>query len=482
MTDHNSTTSAPDAEAGTATGPVIYPGGVRRVVTAATLGNVVEWYDWTLYATAAVVLSRVFFPAGDATAALLNTFAVFAVGFVARPLGGIIIGRLSDLWGRQKVLSATILMMSLATAAIGILPSYSAVGLLAPILLLVCRLISSISAGGELVGSVSFLIEHLQKNRRGRYLGILSAGVQAGALLAALLIVGFSLASRTAFESWGWRALFLLALPMGLAGLYVRLKTEETPEFTALQAVRQSSGTTSPRLLETVRAVWPRIAVAFGVTSGFSLLGYTGLAGYPSVVAKSAHLSGSATTWLVVITLSTVAFVSILSGRLMDRIGCTALLLVSSGAAAIMITPAFALGRTSWNGALTGAIIIGVVTGLGSPALYSVVSEIFPTEARVTGGSIAYNMGQIVFGGTAPFVLVLLSTRTGSPLTAGWYSTVVLALTFVVTILSRGIRRSGRNVPLSTDDTRSDSQLVAGQGARTRVGVASQVEPTDPCR
>ena len=220
----------------------VSPATLRKVISAASIGNFVEWFDFALYGFLATLLAAHFFPSGDATAGLLKTFAVFAVAFAFRPLGGIVFGLLGDRIGRKRTLALTILIMAGATALIGILPSYATIGIWAPILLTLIRCAQGFSAGGEYAGACAYVMEHSPRDRRGRYGSFVPVSTFLAFASAALTAWGLErLLGAAAMADWGWRIPFLAAAPLGLIGLYLRLKLDETPAFQALEADHEVS-------------------------------------------------------------------------------------------------------------------------------------------------------------------------------------------------------------------------------------------------
>lgn len=212
---------------------------VRRTLLGGVIGSFVEFYEFSVYAVLATTLAVVFFPATDPTTALLSTLAVFAVAFFARPLGGFVWGAVGDRIGRKRTLALTVILMAVATTLMGLLPGYAAVGVLAPALLIVLRFLQGFSAGGEISGAVSFVAEHSPDHRRGLYVGMISVGSVVGTLLGSLLpgILLLTL-SPADMQSWGWRIPLVVALPLGVIGLYIRRRLDETPHFLALREER----------------------------------------------------------------------------------------------------------------------------------------------------------------------------------------------------------------------------------------------------
>ena len=237
--------------------PQVERSTLRRAIVGAAVGNTVEWFDFATYSFLATTLAVVFFPPGNPTAALLSTFAVFAAAFFVRPLGGLFFGPLGDRIGRQRVLATVIILMSISTFVIGLLPSYATIGILAPTLLVLARCLQGFSAGGEFGGASTFLAEYSPDDRRGFLVSWLEFSTLIGFVLGStMVLVLTSVLPEDAMISWGWRVPFLLAGPLGVVGLYIRLRLEDTPEFRALEESGEVSG--SP-LLETIRENWKQI-------------------------------------------------------------------------------------------------------------------------------------------------------------------------------------------------------------------------------
>lgn len=294
-------------------------GEVRRVVTSAAIGQFVEWYDFVIYAYSAGIIARLFFPNSDPTAALLSTFAVYAVGFVMRPLGGFVFGSLGDRIGRRRVLSLVILMMGAATVCIGLLPTYAQIGILAPLLLVLCRLLQGLSAAGETIGSNSFVAEHAPAGKRGLYVAFTYSFANLPPIAAALLILLLTnVLTGEAYAAWGWRIPFLIGGPLALVGLYIRTRVHESPAFKVTQAAKRIASTP---LRDAVRNQKKAMAFSFALAA-LSSLGFYTLAGYfVNYLTATVGLGSNA----ALISNSIALFVAFLTmtfgGHLSDRYG-----------------------------------------------------------------------------------------------------------------------------------------------------------------
>lgn len=407
------------------------PRTVRKVMSASAIGHFIEWFDFAVYAYAAPVIAKLFFPTGDAAVALLSTFAVYAVGFVMRPIGAFVLGSLGDRIGRKRVLAGVILMMGGATAAIGLLPTYQQIGILAPVLLLVCRLVQGMSAAGETIGSNSFVAEHSPQPRRGRYVASVYTWSNLPPVLAALLVLGLTQAlSDASYESWGWRVPFLLGAPLALVGLYIRTRVEETPAFTALKETKRVA---SSPIRTVFREQRPAMVTCFCIAAVASL-GYYSLTGYFfTYMTVTVGLSESAALISNSVALAITFVVVPLAGALSDRIGRRRGLLIAAAMNAVCAVPAYLLAS---EGSLVTAIVsqglLAFCLGMFFGPAGSAFVELFPARTRYTGASISYNLAFTIFGGTAPLLSIYLIERTGNQVAPAWYVVAVSVVALAV--------------------------------------------------
>jgi MFS transporter, MHS family, proline/betaine transporter len=403
----------------------------RRALAAGCVGNLVEWYDFALYGAFATIIAATFFPEADPVSGLLATFAVFGVAFLARPAGALLFAHYGDRLGRRRALAASILLMALVTAGIGLLPGHDSVGWLAPALLVLLRAGQGVAVGGEYGGSVAFVVEYAPADRRGWYGGWqwatvglgLAAGIATAALLSATL-------DGPALRDWGWRLAFLLALPLGLVGLYIRLRIDETPGFRAVQRLGAAARTP---LADTLRTARREVVVGFGivaaVTATFNIvffflpshLAATGRAPLPRVLAAA------------LVGLLLAAGAAPLAGRLSDRVGRRPLMAAGVAALLVLTVPVTALlQRGEAGGLLLGYALIGLALGTLVPSTF--LAELFPTRRRYSGLSLTYGLASAVFGGTAPALATFLVRRTGDTLASAWYATA-LAVVAIACVL-----------------------------------------------
>jgi MHS family proline/betaine transporter-like MFS transporter len=387
----------------------------RRAIAAAVVGNILEWYDFAAYGYLATIIARRFFPSSDELTGLLSAFAAFGVGFVVRPLGGVVIGRLADRRGRKAALVLTIVLMAVGTAGIGLIPDYHSIGILAPALLVACRLLQGFSAGGEWGGATAFIVEWAPAQRRGFFGSFQQASVAAGFLLGSAIAALFStLLSAGQMDAWGWRLPFLLGVLLLPVGVYMRRNVEETPAYRAARTRKAPIG---------AAAGWRLAAKAFGFTVLWTVAYYIVLSYMPTFTQKYAGLTRTQALWsntlcLVVLVLAIPAI-----GHLSDRVGRRPLLLACCVGFLVLPYPLF--GAMLHAGAFATVLLVQIVFAL-TVALFSgpgpaAIAEIFPTESRTTWMSTGYSLAVAVFGGFAPYVATWLIGATGSPLSPTFY-------------------------------------------------------------
>jgi MHS family proline/betaine transporter-like MFS transporter len=420
----------------------------RTAVTAACIGNFIEYYDFVVYGYFAAVIAKLFFPAKNETVSLLLTFAAFAVSYAARPLGAIIFGFLGDRYGRRVPLTVAILLIAGCTTVIGLMPTFSAIGIAAPIILTAARLLQGLSVGGEYGGALAFISEYAPDRRRGYYTAwqtfTIGLALATGAGLASLLT---ALLSTAELQSWGWRLPFLAGLPLGLVGLYMRLKLEETPHFAAVQ--KHLEVEESP-LRTGIRREWRSMLIAMGLIATPSLCIYIYYIYSPTYLKTQLGYSAAESQWANLISLAFYCLVLPFFAHLCDRIGRRPLLVAGSIAVAVITYPAFTL---MGKGNIALATFAMCLMGLGfapiSATALAAMAELFPTTFRYTGLSLSLNIPVTLLGGTAPLLATALIARTGSVyspallVTAGGAISLVAALVYRET-LGQELRQSTR--------------------------------------
>lgn len=403
---------------------------INKATVGATVGTALEWYDFSLYATAsALVFPAVFFPSQDPLTATLASFATFAVGFFARPVGGVIIGSLGDRFGRRQMLFLTLLLMGASSTLIGVIPDFATIGVAAPVLLIVLRVLQGFGAGGEYAGATLLAAEHSSAASRGMNAAIPGAGNAAGALLATgVLTVLNATLSTEAFLAWGWRIAFLASVVVCVAGILIRLRVSESPEFTRSRSERDV-----PRvaLAELFRTAGRRIPLAMLASIGPNVASYlpsvyalTYLAttvGAPAWVGLTGILIGN------LLKLGTIP----LAGWITDRIGRRPVFLAGAIGAAVLIYPFFFLLDTGTPVLVWIALVL--IFTLCNDAMLAAqsgfMSELFDVRHRYTGVTFSREITGALVGGTLPFIAAALTSAAGG---ASWlvalYCVVLLAL------------------------------------------------------
>lgn len=419
----------------------------RRAIVAALFGNVLEWFDFTVFGLVAAALAANFFSTGagrTSSASLLLAFATFGVGFVARPVGGMVMGLFGDRYGRKRTLIFTILGMALATGLMGLLPSAERIGVAAPILLVALRLIQGFAAGGEWSGAATFLVEWAPGHRRGFFGAIHPAAVFVGVVLGSLCTaLVTSAVGQNGMNDWGWRIPFLVGGVIGLIALPFRFKVAESPVFrAAVEPAPQTSHLADTSTVALDRRQLSRsMLLTFCLSAMPSAAVYTFITYLPTFVktytSTGKSLIGfSSALWSTTLASMVVIVVALLAGALSDRIGRKTVLLASCLAVLILTLPLFVLLLNSKT--LIAVIVIQVILA-ASVALFlgpmeAVFIEAFRTRVRLTGIGTAYNLGSAVFGGFAPFIAVALIQRTDLPWTGSLWVIITAIISCVAVI------------------------------------------------
>jgi metabolite-proton symporter len=416
---------------------------LRRVAVASAIGTTIEWYDYFIYSTAAaLIFGAQFFSALSPASGTLAAFATLGVGFLARPVGGILWGHFGDRLGRKGMLVASLLLMGVATVGVGLLPTYEQIGVLAPVLLLVLRLLQGLSAGGEWGGAALMAVEHAPDDKRGRYGSFSQIGVPAGLILAQLVffVVGNAM-SESQFAAWGWRLPFLFSIVLVGVGLFVRLRIEESPVFRRLQSAQARS---RRPIVEVFRERPRELVLASASFIANTAIGYVFLAYLLSYGTSVLKISRN--VMLVVVIVGSVTWlVSIVASAIWsDRVGRKPVYLVGSVLLVVWSVPFFVLVDTKVAALLIVAV---VVLNIGLGASYGPQSawfaELFEPRYRYSGASFAYAMGAVLGGGFAPLIAASLQTATGTSLAVSAYMVLVglISLAAVIAMRETLVRR-----------------------------------------
>jgi len=396
----------------------------RRVVISSTIGNALEWFDFTVFGLFAGIIGKLFFPADNPSSSLLLTFATFGIAFAARPLGGLIFGLYADKHGRKKALVVMIMLMAFGTGLLGFLPTYGAIGVAAPLLLLLARLIQGFSAGGEFGSASAMLIEFAPAGQRGYYGSFQMVSQSLAFSIGASMAIGLNLGlSPDAFASWGWRVPFILGILIGPIGYYLRQRVDESPEFKAYLADMAARAQPKQTTLAELFANHPRELIAsFCLIAAGTAINYVNGIFLPAYAVSELKLPLiNAQIGLLVVFL-VIAFLVVLFGALSDRIGrrmvIVPTLIVYSVLFYVMLQRLVAAPTTT---NLMELQAIGIMLGALAGPMPAFMTEIFPVGVRSTGASLMYNFAVMLFGGLAPFINTWLVQSTGNKAAPVYY-------------------------------------------------------------
>ncbi|MFE5948357.1 glycine betaine/L-proline transporter ProP [Streptomyces sp. NPDC056480] len=452
---------------------------VKRAVKAASLGNAMEWFDFGVYAYLAVTLGHVFFPSGNDTVQLLSSFATFAVAFLVRPLGGMVFGPMGDRLGRKKVLALTMILMAVGTFAIGLIPSYASIGFWAPVLLVFFRMLQGFSTGGEYGGASTFIAEYAPDRRRGYFGSFLEFGTLAGYVGAAGLVTALTgwLGSDT-MEAWGWRIPFLVAGPLGLVGLYLRLRLDETPAFQKLESdsARASDAadavetSTKGDLAKIFRQQWPTLILCIALVGAYNITDYMLLSYMPTYLSD--ELGYSETHGLLILLLVMVLLMLIITqvGRLNDRFGRKPVLMAGMLGFLFLSLPAFLLiGQGGVPAITAGMLMLGLSLVCLLGTMSAALPALFPTDVRYGSLSVGYNLSASLFGGTTPLVITALIGATGSSLMPAYYAMgAALVGAIAVACMKETAQQPLEGSPPSVETPEEAAEMVMSQAPEPR--------------
>lgn len=411
-----------------------------KAIFGGSVGNLVEWYDWYAYSAFAIYFSSAFFPKGDPTAQLLNTAGIFALGFLMRPLGGYIFGRIADSVGRKQSMTLSVLLMSAGSLLIAITPTYASIGIFAPILLLVARLLQGLSVGGEYGVSATYLSEMATKNRRGFYSSFQYVTLIGGQLLALAiqLILQKILLTETELMAWGWRIPFIFGAILSLVALYLRKNLEETDAFEKQKKNAIDKGTLR-ELLKHPKAVIQVVGLTLGGTLAF----YTYTTYMQKFLVNTVHLTKEQSTQMSFLTLLIFAALQPLFGALSDKIGRRPLLIGFGVLGTLFTVPLLtALSNTTSQTTAFFLLLAALIIVSGYTSINAVVkAELFPAKVRALGVGLPYALTVAIFGGTAEYIALWLKDWNHESYYY-WYITICIFLSLMVYIFMQDTKES----------------------------------------
>lgn len=413
----------------------------RRAAVAGFAGTIVEYYDFATYGLVALILAPQFFGTENSAAAVLAALAVFGTAYVARPLGGIVFGHFGDRYGRRAVLMATIALMGCCSVLIGLLPTLDQVGLLAPVLLIILRLGQGFAAGGELMGAVTYVLESTPRGKRGILTSITQMGATLGFSVAAL-VVGSITAFTTAeqMSSWGWRVPFLLCLPLTLVCLGLRLRLEDSPEFSIM--IEKSEVEKAP-LVDAIRRHPGAIVKSAAFTIATTGASHVGLVYMSVLLIKTLGFDARSVYWTTAFIVAVAAMSTPLWGNLSDRIGRRPVMIIATVGTGAVIYPVLWVMSVTSSIIVIGAafLVYMVLTQAFAPGL-TAISELFPRRMRYSGSALGYNAGVVIGGAFAPYMSAQLVESTGSPLSPAVLIVAVCSIGFVAALTVRETAKS----------------------------------------
>lgn len=422
------------------------PVSFRRTAVAGSVGMFIEFYEYGIYGSFAPVISAVFFPSAEGATGLLLTYGIFAVTFLFRPLGGVVLGVLGDRVGRRTALLTSVAIITVATTLIGVLPGYNVIGLAAPVLLLLLRLAQGFSAGGEVSAAVTLVGEHAPPEKRAFYVSFVQAASFAALLVGTLLgVVLTRTLGEEALQSWAWRVPFLVALPLGLVGVWIRRKVAEPPAFEELRKKDELASSPLKAAVST-RSNRQRMLMAAALPL-LNSVGYYVLFNYlPAYLTNQLNFSSSAGFAITSVGLVTLIVAIPFAARLSDRYGRRPLLIASGVIMAVVVYPAYlVMQQGTVSLAILGIVVLAVVFAGHTGVIHTALMELFPAAVRTTSYSIGYNIGLAIFGGGGPLVVTALIARTTDPAVPAYYLIIACAITIVgAVVLTESRHRSAR--------------------------------------
>ncbi|WP_020670953.1 glycine betaine/L-proline transporter ProP [Amycolatopsis nigrescens] len=413
---------------------------LKRAVGAAALGNAMEWFDFGVYAYIADTIAEVFFPPDvSSSVRLIGTFGAFTAAFLMRPLGGLVFGPLGDKIGRQKVLAVTMIMMAVGTLCIGLIPSYQTIGVWSPILLVLARMVQGFSTGGEYGGATTFIAEYSPDKRRGFMGSWLEFGTLAGYVLGAGVVTAMKTwVPHDTLLDWGWRVPFLVAGPLGIVGLYMRLKLEETPAFQKHAEESEKRGQSGGPFWVMFTKYWRVLLTCIGLVLVFNVTDYMLLSYMPTYLSERLKLDATHGLLLIIVVMVVMMLIITVGGRLTDKVGRKPVMMTGCVGFLVLSFPLMLLVRD--GGVLLtflGLMGLGLLLLTFEISMPATLPALFPTAIRYGALSIAFNVSVSLFGGTTPLVMQSLIAATGNDYWPAWYMMIAAAIGGVAVYFSR---------------------------------------------
>ncbi len=411
---------------------------IKRVIASTMLGNGLEWYDYALYGTFTALISKHFFPAGDDAVALVATFGIFAAGFLMRPLGAMFFGYFGDRYGRKNALALSILLMAFPTACIGLLPTYLEIGIWAPISLTIIRLVQGIAVGGEFGGSIVYLVEHATSKNKNQMGSLSMLSMLVGLLCGAMIAAGLAhVMPQADFDTWGWRIPFILGFFIGIIGLYIRVRLDESPVFMEAKAAGHTS---EAPVKEALRQNYKEILLGIGCYLAVTIPFYIQTVFMPSFMVKFLKFSTAESLLIFALSLLVMMVVAPLSAWLSDNKDREIVLkVVLIFYIAFAVPYIYLLELKTFSFVLVSQLCFSALLGAYIAPIPTLVVELFPTKTRYTGMSLACNLAAAIFGGTAPILVTKMIALSGSNAPISYYIMLAAFVSFfcIASIRSR---------------------------------------------
>ena len=423
---------------------------LKRVVGSSFLGNFIEWFDYASYSYLATVIALVFFPGEDRTVAVMSTFGVFALSFLVRPIGALFWGNMGDKKGRKWALSISILLMSGATFLIGCLPTYAMIGVGAPLLLLLLRMVQSFSAAGEYAGAATFIAEYAPTNHRGFYCSMVPASTAAGLLVGSLFATAMFNIWGADFQfvtEWGWRIPFWLAGPLGYITHYIREHLEDSPVYEQMQNDLKAKGLKGEdKPMRTLfRKHFKRLVISFGACVLNAVGFYAVLTYLPNYLETTLNYDPASASIITNIVLVVYIGFIFLSGRISDRLGRKKMLIAACVGFIVLTVPAFMLLSTmNFVIILVVELVMCLLLTINDGTLSSYLNETFPTDVRYSGFALSFNLANAIFGGSASYISFWLISVTGNNIAPAFYMVFIAVIALVAMVLSH--EHTGRDL------------------------------------